>query len=117
MLTDISRSAPARLLFRPHEFSVCPLMLQKLYDGRRNAVPYGQQPACSPSAAKSAGAPSYGDRGFESTSLQRRVWCELSRSNFLDQDADSPLRSIQLASIARMWQAGTGQRPQKVDAG
>jgi len=28
--------------------------------------------ACSPSAAKSSGAPSYGDRGFESVSLQRR---------------------------------------------
>ena len=45
--------------------------------GRRNAVPYGQQPACSPSAAKSSGAPSYGDRGFESISLQRRVGSEL----------------------------------------
>jgi hypothetical protein len=63
--------------------------------------------------------PPWRNQKFESTSLQRRVWCELSRSNFLDldQDADSPLRSIQLASIARMWQAGTGQRPQKVDAG
>src|SRR6202040_3804389 len=31
--------------------------------GRRNAVPYGRQPACSPSAAESSGAPLTGTEG------------------------------------------------------